>query len=204
MPAQEPTVAAMDQNDGILPFDSKPSPTKPPPPSPTPPVKSCPVLAPVPKTLSYVPSKTDEPPLFQSRYGVPTGISFLNDSPPVPVARATMPTAMGTVGSSPVKSQGEVLAAMVLCKLGAVANDTQPFVATGTATGPSPPKEYASKPTFSAANTSAFDPFEPISLKSMDKAENQELLEACCPMLLQHQNQDASPNIVTPTFFAEV
>lgn len=111
------------------------------------------------------------------------------------------PVAMGPSKNSPVENQGDVLAAMVLCELGAVANATH--ACAGAATRPSS-KESAAKPTFSTAKASAFDPFEPISLKSMDKAENQELLEACCPMLLPQQDQDASPSIVTPTFFAEV
>jgi len=173
--------------------------------------KPCPVSAPLPKTPSYLPPKRDGPPVFNSHFGTPNGISFLNDSPLVTVAKATLttePVAAGPSGKHPVRNQGDVLAAMVLCKLGAVGNSTQTLVAP-IATRPSfSPKETAIMPSFSTGTASAFDPFEPISLQSMDKAENQELLEACCPMILQQQQEEeeesSESSIVTPINFAEV
>jgi hypothetical protein len=172
----------------------------------------CPAFLPSPDIPSYLPSNKDGPPLLRTQFGIPNGISFVNDSPPaptvIPAPKPIKPTTTASSATSPVQNQGDVYAAMVLCKLGSAGSNnsttqTAALVAP-IATRPSfLPEQSATKPSIGTGPGGAFNVFEPISLKSMEKAEDDELLADCCPVFL-HEDDDDSSNVVTPTNFAEV
>ena len=144
-------------------------------------------------------------------FGATNPISFLNDSPvfipdQIDYASAKMP---GSSVKSPAQNQRDMHAAMVLCQLGTIDSATQTAVASRLSFSPwANAAAAAARPSFSSGTRSAFDciqqsldAFEPISIQNMDNVENQELLAACCPVILQEQTFNP---VVTPTEFAEV
>jgi hypothetical protein len=151
-------------------------------------------------------SRGRDSPLWQSHFGSPKGISFLNDSPPEFGSTTRSNELATSLAKRPAQNQQDVHAAMVLCQMDSISKSLQPAPLAPTATRPTPfaPKSTSSQLSFSSSAASSA--FEPISLKSMDKQRfDESLLAACFPEILQEvEDDDEGSNVVTPTAFAEV
>ena len=150
------------------------------------------------------------PPVLQSHFGSPKGISFLNDSPQSgsTTRAATNLQPLLALASVQLKTSKMCMLPWFSVKWIPLASLLPPAPLAPTATRPTPfaPKSTGGTSQLSFSSLAASSAFEPISLKSMDKQRfDESLLAACFPEILQDDEEDdEGSNVVTPTAFAEV